>query len=492
MMFFQIGNLEMSKATGIDPSLISRYVSGHRTLKANSKQAEVIAEYILNRADTSERIEWLTETLEKASLPDGTDSVSQIKTNLTLFISSDGTSQSDEPAPELSTEADTNERGFSVGNRVVSGTDNILVEMERTLLENPENTSLDVFLTSDRIRLMADAKFAAVLRKLVEKYKKSANIVVCVSDNTRSFNKIIDNFMPDMVDGSMQFYIYSANTTNVAEQMYIIAGSGTAVMITEAAVGQSEPMATFILNSPMVEEMHQSFNATFRYSQKVFSVYNDSYTRHMIEALYAEYCLPGALAVIKDSINPMYMSIENYCRVLKEKAADDGEYAWQCNEYRRFKDGFNAMLSTGMLNREIISLKRLNCILNEGGCQMAGLYFMTVGFFTLDIRGCRDILNGYIEYLQQYKNFELRILDDLPQLHHMNCWHVKKGISVAINDWNGSQPVMVHTSMNQVVQEFQMHYDDVWEETSGILGNRAYIISILQKFVKQIDEKYGL
>jgi len=492
MMFFQISNLELARATGIDPSLISRYVSGNRVLKENSRQAEVIVEYILSRADTVERIDWLSEALEKASLPGTTDSVSQIRTNLAAFISTDCAQQSGGGIPEAVSDGEKEELPLSLSNRVVSGTENILLEMERVLAGTQTDACIDVFLTSERIRMMNDPKFAALLRKAVRRSGRSANVVICVSDNTHAFNRIVNTFMADMVDGTIQFYIYSANTTNVAEQMYLIFGSEIAVMVTEAAIGLSEPLATFILNKPMVEEMHQSFNATYRYSQKVFAIYNDSYTRNMIEALYAEYCLPGQLSVIKDSLNPMYMSFEDYARVLKENAKDDGEYAWQCNEYRRFKEGFDAMLSTGMYCREIISLKRLNAVLAEGFCRMAGLYFLSVGFFNLDARGCRDILKGYIEYLQKYPNFELRILDDLPQLHQMNCWHVKKNISIAINDWNGSQPVMVHTSLGPVVQEFQNHFDDVWGETTGILGNRVYIISILQKFIKQLDEKYSL
>ena len=56
---FELTNLDLARATGLDPSLISRYISGNRKLKRSSRQAGDIAEFLLTLADTSERIDWL-------------------------------------------------------------------------------------------------------------------------------------------------------------------------------------------------------------------------------------------------------------------------------------------------------------------------------------------------------------------------------------------------------------------------------------------------
>ena len=119
---------------------------------------------------------------------------------------------------------------------------------------------------------------------------------------------------------------------------------------------------------------------------------------------------------------------------------------------------------------------------------MAGLYFITTGFFELDLQGCRDILAGYIEYLDRYPNFSLLILDDLPELHSSSCWHVKENSSVAINYWNGPAPVMCQSGHAALAQEFQKHYETIWKRGAGSLGNRAYVISILQSVIRKMDE----
>ena len=65
MISFQISNTDLAKAVQLDPSLISRYVSGNRILKADSKHADAIAEYLLIKADTAERIGWLKDQLDR-------------------------------------------------------------------------------------------------------------------------------------------------------------------------------------------------------------------------------------------------------------------------------------------------------------------------------------------------------------------------------------------------------------------------------------------
>ena len=47
--YLGLTNLAVSKALNLDPSLVSRYLSGHRQLKASSPQMDTIADFILER-----------------------------------------------------------------------------------------------------------------------------------------------------------------------------------------------------------------------------------------------------------------------------------------------------------------------------------------------------------------------------------------------------------------------------------------------------------
>ena len=487
---FQLSNIDLARATGIDPSLISRYISGSRKLKKNSQQAEEIAEFLLTKADTTEKIDWLKEQFSTLNLPEDIQSVLGMKRNLVHWISTDREIAAG--IPEESSEWEES-AGDEKDDRQQKGLETGILPIVSALSEDfravSQGESADIFITSDRSRMITDPAFSEMLHAVLEERKISVNVVICVSGDTRQLNKIIQTYMGEMVSGTMRFYTFFGTTQNVVEQMFCIFRNRKAAIITETPVGAAQPVGVFVEEPDFVREISQSYDATYRYSQSMFNIYNDSYVRSMIEVLYCEYCIPGALSVVKDSVNPMYMSLEAYWRVLRAENQDDREYAWKCTEYRRFNDAFENMLENGMPCREIISLKRLKTIVNEGKCRMAGLYFLTTGYFELDLQGCRDILSGYVDYLNRFPNFSLLILDDLPELHKSNCWHVKENQSVAINDWNGAVPIMCQSTHSALIQEFQKHFEAIWKRGTGSLSNRAYVISILQSIIREMDEK---
>ncbi len=484
---FELTNLDVARATGLDPSLISRYISGNRKLKRSSRQAGDIAEFLMTLADTSERIDWLREQLENAGFSTDITSVMSMKNNMIQWISQDGELISDGPTELPEADEPAEEEIGDRNKKIAFGALQIAAALEEEFQTLPKGETIDFFLSSDRMSFFTNAVFAVNLRKTVEERGVSVNVVIGMSGDTRYFSKIIETYMGEMVSGKIRFYTFFGATRNVAEQMFCILRNSKVVIVTETSVGSAYPVGTFLNDVDFVQEMSQSFDATYRYSQPLFNIYNDEYVRSMIEVLYTEYCLPGALCVVKDSVNPMYMSFASYCRVLRKDNADDGEYAWKCNEYRRFNDSFESMMANGMPCREIISFKRLNAIINEGKCRMAGVYFLTKGFYDLDLQGCRDILAGYIEYLDKYPNFSLLILDDLPELHNSSCWHVKGTQSVSINDWSGEAPVLCQSGHAALVQEFQKHYESIWKRGSGSLSNRAYVVSILKDVIRKMD-----
>jgi hypothetical protein len=485
---FELTNLDVARATGIDPSLISRYVSGNRKLKRSSRQAGEIAEYLLTHADTADRIDWLREQFESVGLSMDITSVMAMKHNLIQWISQDGELGTEvySELPEAD-EAAEEDKPIDRNKRLEFGAIPIAAALDEEFRNLSKDETVDFFLSSDRFCFFTNEVFAKLLHCMAAERSANINIVIGMSGDTKHFSEIIGTYMAEMVTGKIRFYTFFGATRSVAEQMFAIFRNNKVVIVTETSSGSAYPVGTFINDADFVREMSQSFDATYRYSQPLFNIYNDDYMRNMIEVLYTEYCLPGPLCVVKDSVNPMYMAFDAYCRVLRKENADDGEYTWKCNEYRRFNDSFESMLNNGMPCREIISLKRLNLIIKEKKCRMAGVYFLTRGFFDLDLQGCRDILIGYIEYLEKYPHFSLLILDDLPELHGSSCWHVKGTQSVSINDWSGMSPVLCQSGHGALVQEFQKHYETIWKRGSGSLSNRAYVISILRGVIKKMD-----
>jgi hypothetical protein len=241
-----------------------------------------------------------------------------------------------------------------------------------------------------------------------------------------------------------------------------------------------------------VQETESNFETAIRHAQPILSIYGDDYTSNILEILHTQFCTPGALNVVKDSVNPLFMSVDGYDRLLKTRGHSETEYSWRSSEFMRFKSGMDAVLKAGTPYREILSLMRLNDIVLRGSCRMAGLYFMEHGYIDLDRQGCLDIINGYIHYLENEPSFSLIILDDLSVLHQSNCWHLKSNQSLGIHCWQGAEPVMIHSNQLILIREFQSYFDKLWAQGEKAGNSRAGVISLLRDVAKRLEREKAL
>lgn len=495
LSYFGITNIELSKAINCTPSLISRCLSGERSLKAASKQMDAITEYILSYAKRVQDIEWLKERFTQAGLPTDVSTVYRLKQSLIMWLATDGdelrynlggtlpgdiagtTGAKQSQGRSGSTEDD---RDVKIGNL------EIVLALRSALSMLPKGATINIFLSNDSLATVTNPDMSALLREMTSANNHYFNMVVCVSGDTKAMSKLLDSYMEPLISGHVKLSIVHGMTQTVTSTMHILLQS-YAMLVTETTGSGAPPIATVIHNIDFVREMQESFDIAARYAQSILTIYDDNFSRNILEILYMEFCTPGALDVIKDSVNPMYMSMEAYDRFLKNRGHSPEEYAWRSAEFVRFKNSMDEMLGGGSVYREILSLARLNDIAARGCCRMAGLYFMERGYIDLDAEGCLAILNGYIEYLEKLPNFSIIVLDDLSELHQNNCWHLKQNQSLGINNWQGKEPVMIHSDQLMLLREFQARYDALWEKGAGAIGSRANVISILRDVAGRIE-----
>ncbi|MDO4543558.1 MAG: helix-turn-helix transcriptional regulator [Clostridia bacterium] len=495
--YLGITNLELARALGYDPSLISRYLSGHRVLKAASEQMNAIADYILSRTKRVQDIDWLRENFAAEGLPTDVSTVYRIKQNLIMWLATDGETlrrnlgralpgdiAGIKPATQKSEPSKTDEKDSSVKIGYVE----LVLALRPVLSALPNGAAVNIFLSNDRLTTATNKDVAALLREMISKNNLCFNMVVCVSGDTKAMSKLLDSYMEPLISGHVKLSVVHGMTQTVTSAMHILIPNGSCFLINETIGTNAPPITVAIQDAAFVAETEKNFEVSARYAQSVLTVYGDAYTRDVIEILAMEYCTPGELDVVKDSINPMFMSCEAYDRFLKTRNHSPEEFAWRSAEFARFKAGMNANLQSGVPFREIISLARLCDIAQSGSCRMAGLYFAELGYVDLDRQGCIDIINGYIDYLANEPNFSLLILDALAELHGNNCWHIKRNGHISINNWQGKEPVMVYSDQLMLLREFQAHYDAMWAQGEGAIGSRANVISILKDVVGRMKQ----
>jgi len=495
--YMGLTNLAMAKALDFDPSLISRYLSGQRRLPAASPQMDAIADFLLEHGKRLRDVEWLKEQFASAGLPTDISTVYRLKQNLIMWLATDGETLRKNLGRTLPGDvAGSAPRAISsqpkvqtaqIESDVKIGNLQIVLALHGMLETLPEGAHARVFLSSDRIATATDQDFAETLMETATRKKLSISMLICVSGDTRSTHKLLDSYMVGLIAGYISLSVVHGITQAITGTMHILTDD-TCLLVNETLGQAAPPIGALIRDGRFIREAEDNFDSAARYAQPVLRVYSDKCTREVIELLAMEYCESGALDVIKDSVNPMFLSRSAYDRFLRTRGHDDAGFAWRSAEFARFKTGMDESIRSGSAFREIISLARLNDIVLRGTCPMAGLYFAEQGYLDLDRQGCIDVLNGYIEYLTKDTAFNLLILDSLPELHGNNCWHIKRGSHVSVNNWQGGEPVMICSDQLMLLREFQTRYDELWARGAGAIGSRANVISILKDVVERMSK----
>jgi hypothetical protein len=495
--YLGLSNLAVSKALNLDPSLVSRYLSGHRQLKAASPQMDAIADFILESGRRVQDVEWLKQQFIAAELPIDISTVNRLKQNLILWLAADGDTLRRNLGASLPgsisgtaplVKKAERKTAFTLDNDTKTGYLEIIFALRPALCSLPRGATVGVFLSNDRLSTAVNEDVSELFLEMIAANDLHLNMVVCVSGDTQAMSKLLDSYMGALISGHVRLSVVHGMTQTVTSSMHILIHNTYAMIVTETVGASAPPIATVIRNTDFIRDMKASFDISSRYAQPILNIYDDNFSRNILEILYMEFCTPGALDIVKDSINPLYMTTEAYDRFLKTRGHSPEEYAWRSAEFARFKSGMDGVLKAGSHYREILSLSRLNDIVLRGSCPMAGLYFMERGYIDLDAMGCAAVLNGYIRYLESTPNFSMLILDDLSVLHQNNCWHLKQNQSLGINYWQGREPVMIHSDQLTLLREFQTHFDKLWAQGAGAVGSRANVISILRDVAGRLND----
>ncbi len=485
--YLGLSNIEVAKSLHYDPSLISRYLSGQRHLKAASPQLDAIAELILARSQRVRDVEWLTERFVAAGLPTEMATVYRFKQNLIIWLATDGDRLRHNMGNDIRADLLTPEQpARQPAEAVCAGALQIAMQLQSVLPALPRGTVADVFLSSDQLSTIVDADIVALLLGMIAKTYLHIRMVVCVTTNTQAMAQLINSYMSALVTGHVQLSVVHGMTQTVTNQLHLIVPNVYALLVTETTGRLARAVASAVRDAEYVQEMEHSFGVAWRYAQPILNLYDDHFTRNVIEIFYTEFCTPGALDIIKDNLNPMYMQEEEYFRFLGTRGYTREEFDWRCTEYHRFKTDLDANLATGVLFREVLSLKRLGDIAQRGVCRMAGNFFMENGYIDLDTQGCLSIMEGYARYMERYPNFQLLILDDFDVLHDCSCWHLKQNNHIGINYWNNREPVMVYSDQLMLLREFQTHFDKLWSAGAGAIGNQLNVAAVLRDVARRM------
>lgn len=497
LQYLNLTSLSLAKALYVDPSVVSRWLSGQRRLLFASPQMEALAGYVLERCQTMRDVEWLQARFEEAGLSNEITTVRRIRQNLMLYLATDGETQRKKLADQVVDRAPSGARDGAPEETtpedglVLTGYPAIALALREAFSTLARGETVRLFLSSDRLRAPVKDDLAELINRTALERDVHFEMTVGVSGDTQAIHELMSRYLSTLISGHVRLCSAQGLTQPITGTLHLLLPGGPCFVLHEALGADVPPVAVVIRGAAFPAEIARSFEAAARYAQPILRLYGDECTREIIEILAIEYCAPGGLDVVKDSVNPMFMTPEKYDRFLRTLGYAPEEFAWRSAEFRRFKAGMDESMRAGSPFREILSLARLNDIAREGSCRMAGLYFAGQGYLALDAQGCADTLRGYLRYLDEEPNFHLLVLDGLSALHGNNCWHIKRDAHVTVNNWQGKAPVMLYSDRLMMMREFQARFDALWVQGEGGVGSRANVICILRDVLCRLEKKHG-
>jgi hypothetical protein len=107
------------------------------------------------------------------------------------------------------------------------------------------------------------------------------------------------------------------------------------------------------------------------------------------------------------------------------------------------------------------------------------MYFFEAGICNLDAQDSVNLLDGYIHYLKTATNFEVVLLEDEQLFSPNSCWHIKNNKHIMIHSWNIDEPMMVYSDQLMLIDEFQQHFERLWQK-NGTGSSKRQVIRTLK------------
>ena len=490
MDILEISNISLARSISVDASLISRWQNGQRQLKLSSTIISQLSEYLLEKIMETNKTDWLKQQIELDGMKFDYASTGDIQKALMIWLSSDGENVSKTldliPATEKT----------STGNSespVKTGFVEIVLFLERVLDSLPDGSKIDIHLSSEEVEILFHETISRMLLDSMLKKHTYVRLLVSMSSGISAMSQLVSRYMQAIIEGHVNITVVHSITQAITNQTTFIFENEMVFMICETPKNIAPPIGTSIYEASFVKESRKSFERAYKFSQPLTQRYNESMTRHILEIFFHEYNSPGDLDVIKDNINPLYMCTSAFEKFVKKTFKYKREQLrGRCDEFSRIQKGASDILEGGSVFREIISLKRINLIIQDGYCKMPGLYFMANGIVHLDPEGCKAVFEGCINYLSRYPNFHIVIIDDIPELSENTCWHLKHNHHWLSNGWNKDENITLYTDQLMLTHEFQARYNEIWSKLNYSEGRRKQTISVLQDSIEQLRAKYNL
>lgn len=482
---FEIRNKSVAAALNVHPSLVTKWLNHERLLGINSKYLEPLADFILSRPLSPADTEWLKKQFNDFGIKEDISAISDYKRALKLWLVSDPNdnidgllSQNDKQAPQA--------RIFRGNYQTVAGITDITLHLSSFFAKLPADTNVYIRIAGESV--ITNSAFVHAVNNAVETFELHFKILLALPYKDKQPSKTIITYLNLILQKEVEVSVVFEDVATFTEETIVIIPGHSAMLISLLPGSASPPVSLLVQEKTYVRDIEKSFIETTGRAQPLFVSPTESTQRQLQKIAKESYVKTGSLFIIRDGLNPLFLSSDGFGLFLESHGYKDDAYKWRMEEFNQRKAIMDEGLRYGLTLKELMPIAPLCDVTEKGCCTVAGEDFLETAAIRLNAKICLDLLDGYIHYLNVYPNFSIRFFYSLPEGFEDSFCLMKENECFLMRKHLKDREIHLFSQQIALLQGVANIFNDIWKNLDYAARGREATLHYLQRCVGEIEK----
>lgn len=493
---FGIMQKDAAAAMGVDPAMVTRWKRGTERLSADSPRMAVLVDFLLspNGGLSEGDLRWLRSRFAEEDIEVNAVDVVSLREALANYLANDGS--------RIREGRRQSQRLFMQDQFALAGV-GAVVEALRSELARA-GAGRPFYVVSTAAGIETESAFLRTAAGIVQRGTRLRLLVG--NTNGSEADCATQAYLPFVSSPDVQVrFVASAN----APLFY--AGFCTTLLVpgrlclhVTRAVAGAAPVACGIRSAAYLNEIEREIADVWSQAISAFENPRETTPRIVSGSLARFYRETGGLAVASDGLNPVFMSVRAFERLLESRGLNEDEIAWRVEAFEREQQGLEDQIARGVPYHEMTTAVDASIVREQGTVAVYGTTL--IDSRSVDVETAQSILQGYLRFATLYPHFDVRFANPSRELANGLWMLCEPPLSIPPHDDAGGvvlwqweegsvrQLVSHHPRIMGAVRELfwdtwdHLHFR-VWHEGRLVTSNDEADPSLTIRFIREkIDE----
>ena len=459
---FDIMQKEAAAAVGVDPAMVTRWKRGTERLAVDSPRMTALVDFLLapNRGIDEMDVRWLRGRFAEAGIETRFTDVAGLRESLTNYLANDGSRIG---------EAQRERRELTLQDQfAIAGLDEIVELMRAELSRMVEGEVF--YLLSGVGDMVGNSSVLSVLQTAV---RRGSRLRLLLSEppvrQGEPADDVTQALLPLMFSPStiVRFAPAGGAPLVATALSTILLVPGRLCLHLGAPQGGAKPVACGVRERSYLRETERSVSNLWAASTAAFENPHEATPRVVSGRMTHFLHTSSKLRVVSDGLNPLFMPVEAFERMLEDHGVDESECAWRIQAFAREQAAFEERIACGTPYREMTTAVDVQLLREQGGATVYGSTVFDAQF--VDLPTALEILRGYLRFATLYPQVDVRfgnpcreLSDGLWLLSETLCPQDQDSAGLVCWEWveGGTRQLLsYHPRVIAAVREL---FDDTW------------------------------